>query len=136
MMDWYLWNSLKKMAGKHQHLTSIRLLTKGKHMATVTVGHGSQISIQYLDQNGNPMLVTPTPDAPPQWSDAQNPVGDAVLTVAADSLTAVLDAKAPGSDVVTVNLTVASKPFTASLPVTIQAVPQVLTSIALQIAIG
>ena len=104
--------------------------------ATLTVGHGSEISIQYLDQNGNPMLVTPTPDAPPSWSDAQNPVGDAGLIVAADGNTATLDAKAPGGDVVTVNLAVGGKPFTASLAVTIEAAPQVLTSIALQIAVG
>jgi hypothetical protein len=95
----------------------------------VNVGHSVTCQIVYLDQNGNPMLVTPTPDAPPSWSDAPNPAGCATLAVAADSLSAVDTAVAAGSDVVSLSLAVSGVTFSATLPVTIAAAPQVLTSI-------
>lgn len=98
---------------------------------TVTVGHQVNCAIEYLDQNGNPMLVTPTPDSPPTWTDAPSPAGDVTFTVGAGGLTATDVAVAPGTDVVSVSLSVGGVPFTAQLGVTIAAAPQVLTSIAI-----
>lgn len=95
--------------------------------ATFNVGQTLPLSISFLDQNGHPMATTPTPDAPPVWGDS-NPAID-TLTAAADGLTASDLGVAPGADTVTVKLAVAGVTFAASLPVTVAAAPQVLTSI-------
>jgi hypothetical protein len=114
-------------------------LKPGEHVMTspvsVNVGHQVNCGIAYLDQNGNPMLTTPTPDAAPTWSNAPAPAGAATLTAAPGGLTAVDVAAAVGSDVVTVTLLVGGVSFTASVPVTIAAAPQVLTSIAVTTAV-
>jgi len=68
---------------------------------TMVVGHTDNLSIVYLDQHGNPMLVTPIPDSPPTW--AQTDPSVATLTVAADGMTASEKAVAAGSDVVSLN---------------------------------
>jgi hypothetical protein len=94
---------------------------------TLTVGHSVDFSIVFLDQNGNPMLTTPVPDAPPTWSDATPATG--TLVPAANGLTASEKAIAAGSDTVTVALAVGGTNFTASIDVTVEAAPQVLTSI-------
>lgn len=96
---------------------------------TVTVGHSVTCQIVYLDQNGNPMLATPIPDSPPSWSNAADPTGCAVLTVAADALSATDAAVAVGQDVVSLSLSVSGTSFSATLPVTIEAAAQVLTSV-------
>ena len=98
---------------------------------TVNVGHAVTCQIVYLDQNGNPMLITLTPDSPPSWSDAPNPAGCTTFQVAADSMSAVDTAVAAGADVVSVSLNVGGVTYTATLPVTVAAAPQVLTSIAI-----
>ena len=104
-------------------------------MATLNVGHGTEISIRFLDQHGNPMLATPAVDAPPTWTDVPNPAGDATLIVAPDAMTATLDAKAVGTDVVSVALKSGGKDFSASISFTITEEPQALTSIELVSAV-
>ena len=104
-----------------------------KHiMVTVNAGHTVGMVIQYLDQNGNPMVTTPVPDQPPTWTNSN---GQDTLTVAPDGNSATLAIPATmtggGSDTVTLGLNVAGKAFSATLAVTITATPQVLTSIAI-----
>jgi len=94
---------------------------------TVNVGHSVNMTIAYLDANGNPMLTPPTPDTPPTWTNTSTSVG--TLTVAGGGLTATELAIAPGSDVVNLSLTVDNVAFSATLAVTVDAAPQVLTSI-------
>src|SRR6266849_673878 len=96
---------------------------------TVNVGHNVSFSLLFLDQQGNPMLVTPTPDAPPVWSDTTAATG--TLTAAANGLTASEVALAAGTDTVNVSLMVGGVVFPGSIDVTVQAVPQILTSIAI-----
>lgn len=97
-------------------------------MATTdTVGQTLPLSIQYLDQHGQPMQTVPTPDAPPSWSNT-TPATE-TLTVAADGLTATALAVAAGTDTINLSLAVGGQTFTASLAVTVAAQPQVLTSI-------
>jgi hypothetical protein len=93
----------------------------------VSIGHTVSCTIVYLDQNGNPMLTPPTPDAPPTWADSTPATG--TLTASANGLTASELAVAAGADTITVNLAVGGKPFSASIPIEVQAAPQVLTSI-------
>jgi len=106
----------------HHHERTIHMSS-----VTLTVGHTANLSIGYFDQNGNPMLTTPTPDAPPTWTDTTPATG--TLTPAASGLTATELAIAAGSDTVNVALAVGGVSFTGSIDVTVQSVPQVLTSI-------
>lgn len=109
-----------------------KFLHEGKnHMAAVTVnvGHVVNCSLLFLDQNGNPLQTTPTPDAPPAWSDSTPATG--TLTVAPGGLTASETAVAVGSDVISVSLAVAGVSFSATLPITVTPAPQVLTAIAI-----
>jgi hypothetical protein len=101
-------------------------------MDTLSPGHTDDIAVVFLDQNSNPMLTTPTLDAPATWTQAPSGSGVDTLTVAPDTLSAALAALTPGTDTVSVALAVGGKPFAASLGVTISPAPQVLTSIALQ----
>ena len=96
---------------------------------TVAIGHQVQASIVYLDQNGAPMLTTPTTDSPPSWTDVENPIGDMTLAVAADSMSAVETAVAAGSDVLTLALVVGGVSFSNTLPITISPEAQTLTSV-------
>ena len=101
-------------------------------MTTLNVGHSDVMTILYLDQNGNPMLVTPTPASPPTWvnTPATPPVD--TLTVAANGSSATLAALAVGADTVTLTVIVGGTTFTATDSITISAAPQVLTSVAIQ----
>ena len=96
---------------------------------TLAVGHTLNMSLTFLDQNGNPMLTTPTPDAAPTWSDTT--AATETLAPAASGLTCVGTPIAPGTDTVTVTLAVGGVAFTANLDVTVTAAPQVLTSVAI-----
>lgn len=96
---------------------------------TVNVGHVVNCTIIYLDQNGNPMVTPPTPDTAPVWSDAPNPSGCASLVAAPGGLTATDSAVAVGTDVISLSVVVGGTTYTATQPVTIQAAPQVLTSV-------
>lgn len=103
-------------------------------MTTVTVGHSIALSIKFFDQNGNPMLTAPAPDAPPIWSNT-TPATE-TLKPAADGLTCEADALAAGSDTVSLSLMVGGKAFSATLAVTVEAEPQVLTSVAIDAVVS
>jgi hypothetical protein len=94
---------------------------------TVAIGHVVNLAIIYLDQQGNPMLVTPTPDSPPVWTDSPVPAG--CCTFVSTGSTAVDTAVAAGADTVGVTVIVGGVTFTASLGVVVSAAAQVLTSI-------
>jgi len=124
----------------HQRLTSVLMVAivyhrchhhqhRSVHVSnvTLTVGHSVDFALVFLDQNGNPMLTTPSPDAAPAWSDIAPATG--TLVPAASGLTASELAIAAGSDTVSVSLMVAGVSFSASIDVTVEAAPQVLTSV-------
>lgn len=94
---------------------------------TLTVGHKVDFALVYLDQNGNPMLTTPTPDSPPTWSDTTPATG--TLTVSPSGTTASEAAIAVGNDTVSVSLAVGGVSFTALIDLIVGAAPQVLTSV-------
>jgi hypothetical protein len=98
-------------------------------MVTVTVGHKINCSIGFLDQNGNPMLTKPTPDAPPSWTNTA-PASE-TLVAAPDGLTAVATAVAAGSDEIDLSVTAGGTVFKALVAVTVQAVPQTLGSVVI-----
>jgi hypothetical protein len=115
-------------------LVKVFSFTPGKRtyiMQNVTVGHEVDMAIAYLDQAGNPMLTAPTPDAPPVWASAPSAPGVDALTVAADGMTAVAKALAAGQDTISVDVKVGGKDFTATLQLSVNAAPQVLTSVAI-----
>jgi hypothetical protein len=104
-------------------------------MGTVNVGHTDTMTIQQLDQNGNPML-TPVPFAtPPVWANAPSAPGVDSFVAAADGSSAVLTALSAGTDTVTVTASAVvngnTVSFSATDLVTIAAAPQVLSSIAI-----
>ena len=96
---------------------------------TMTVGHIDNMSIAYFDTNGNPMLITPTPDSPPTWTNAPSPAGAAVLAVAPGGLTATDTAVSDGADTVSMGVVVGGATFTDTLAITITAATQVLGSV-------
>ena len=98
-------------------------------MGAFSVGQSLPLSIQFLDQNGHEMAVTPTPDAPPAWTNG-NPAVD-TLTVSADGLSASDLGVSAGADTIGVSLSVGGVSFAASDAVTVTAAPQTLTSIAI-----
>lgn len=96
---------------------------------TVSIGHTVACSLVFLDQSGNPMLITPVPDALPVWTDTTPATG--TLTPSPDGLTANEVALAAGSDTISVSLSVASVAFTASVGVVVSPAAQVLTSVSI-----
>lgn len=99
---------------------------------TLNVGQTDELSIVFLDQNGQPMATSPTVDAPPGWSNTDSATDS--ITVSADGLTATLTALAAGTDSVNLTLAVQGKSFSASLDVTVVPAPQVLTSVEIKAA--
>ena len=96
---------------------------------TLSMGHKLDLSFLILDQNGNPMLTQPAPDAAPVWSDT-TPATE-TLAAAASGLTAVATPVAPGTDTINLSLVIGGKALTASLPVEVDAAPQVATSVVI-----
>jgi hypothetical protein len=92
----------------------------------VNVGHTVSMSLLYLDQNGNPMLTQPVADATPApaWTDDTPAVG----TLTANGATASELAVTPGTDNVSVAVSVGGVAYKASLAIVVSAAPQVLTS--------
>ena len=101
---------------------------------TVSVGHKVNMSLVFLDQNGNPMLTPPAPDSPPVWTDTT--AATETIAPAADGLSCVGTAIATGGDTVSVTAVVAGASFAASLAVTVSPVAQVLTSIQIAATIS
>ena len=93
----------------------------------MTVGQSDALSIAFLDQNGQPMATTPTPDAVPVWTNS-TPATD-TLTVAGDGLSATDAAVGIGTDTVNLTLSVNGQSFTAALDINVAGAAQVLTSI-------
>lgn len=99
-------------------------------MTDVVVGHEIVNTIVYLDQNGQPMLVTPTPDSAPVWTNLAAPTID-TMSVSADGSTDTVSAVGAGVDSLSVTVTVGGVAFTAVEQISISAAPQVLTSVAI-----
>ena len=100
-------------------------------MITVNVGHTVENRIQYLDQNGQPMLVVPVPDSPPAWTNSPSPAGADTLTVTPDGLEADIAALEVGADTLSLSVMIGAQTFSATLAIVIAAAPQVLTSVAI-----
>jgi hypothetical protein len=99
-------------------------------MAVVlTVGHKLNMSIAFADQNGNPMLTKPTPDSAPAWSNSTP--STETIAAAADGLSCVGTPVAPGNDTVSLSVVIGGQTFSATLGVTVDAAPQVLTSVSI-----
>lgn len=98
---------------------------------TLDVGKTELFAIEFLDQNGQPMGPTPTPDSPPSW--AQTDPSIQSLTSAPDGLTAQATGLAAGSDTIQLSLSVGGQSFTATVDATVNAVQptQTLTSIGI-----
>lgn len=96
---------------------------------TLAVGHTLGLALAFLDQNGNPMLVAPVPDAAPTWTDT-TPATE-TLAVDASGLTATGTPLVPGTDTINVSVTVGGTVFSASLDVNVTEAPQVLTSVVI-----
>lgn len=94
---------------------------------TINVGQTDTLSLTFLDQHGTPMVTAPTPDAAPTWSNSSPSVE--TVTAASGGLSAMQDALTAGTDTITVSLSVNGVSFSASLSVTVEAAPQVLTSV-------
>jgi hypothetical protein len=98
-------------------------------LAPIFVGHVDNMSIVYLDQHGNPMLASPTPDSAPTWAATTPATG--TLAAASSGLSAVYTAVAAGSDVVTLTAIVGGTTYSATLDITVSNEPQVLTSVGI-----
>jgi hypothetical protein len=98
---------------------------------SVSVGHTVNLFIQWFDQNGAPMAVTPTPSSPPSWSHTDPAIG--TLIPAADGLTATDAITASGTDVVGLTAIVNDISYTAMALEIDASSPgsQVLTTIAI-----
>jgi hypothetical protein len=101
---------------------------------TVSVGHKVNFALEFLDQNGNPMLTAPTPNSPPVWTDT-TPATETVVA-AVDGLTAIGAAIAPGSDTVSVTVVVGGTSFAATTAVVVSPEVQMLTSVAITTAVS
>lgn len=99
----------------------------------VSIGHNVQMSLVFLDQNGNPMRTSPAPDAPPVWTQSDPVIG--ALTAGSSGLTATEAALAAGVDTVSVSLTVGGVQFSASIPIDVSPAAQVLTSVQIAAAV-
>lgn len=98
-------------------------------MTDTTVGKTLNLSIGFLDADGNSMIVTPMPDSPPIWSNTTP--ATTTLTPSADGLTATDLAVGVGTDSIGAAATVGGVTFSATLIVNVAAKPQILTSITI-----
>jgi len=95
----------------------------------VSLGHVINMVIDFLDQNGNPMLTPQVVDSPPIWSNT-TPATE-TLVASADGLQAVATPVADGVDTISVTAMVGGKQFGATLNVNVAPAPQVLSSIVI-----
>lgn len=129
----YWWHRTKP----HWHTEVYKLNPHGevKIMTDVVVGHQIVNTIVYLDQNGQPMLTTPKPDAPPTWSNLAAPTID-TMSVSADGSTDTVTAVGAGVDSLTVSVVVSGVTYTAVEQISVSAAPQVLTSVAINAVVN
>ena len=100
------------------------------HVATsLNVGQTVPLSISYLDQNGQPMVPTPTPDSPAAWSQLDPTIQD--LIAAQDGNTATATGLKAGSDTLQLTVIVGGQTFVATMDAVVNAVvpAQTLTSV-------
>lgn len=101
------------------------------HMAAIIrVGQTDEMSIIYLDQDGQPMDAPAVLDSQPVWSNS-NPVSETVMA-SADGMTSTQTGLEVGNDTIGLSVTVGGHDFTASLSVSIEPPAQVLTSIQIK----
>lgn len=93
----------------------------------VNVGHTVGLSLVFTDQNGNPMIPQPTPDASPAvtWTDDNT----AAATLTTQGAEAQDVAVAAGTDNVSVSADVGGVSFAATIAVIVSAAPQVLSGV-------
>jgi hypothetical protein len=103
-------------------------------MTDVTLGHTITFGISYLDQVGNPMIVTPVPSAPATWTNTTPSTETLVVDPTGNS--AVATTLAVGTDVVNLSVMVGGTTFMATIGVNVTAVPQVLTSVAISATVS
>jgi len=103
---------------------------------TANVGHTVACTYVFLDQNGQPMLTQPTPDAPAMWTDAPVPTGASTNNVSSDGTTDVVTLAAAGQDTVGLSVAVGGKTFTDSLLITITPAPQVVSSVVINAVVS
>lgn len=96
---------------------------------TGVVGKTIAYSIAFLDTNGAPMVVAPTTDVAPVWTNTI-PTTE-TLAVSADGMSAVGTLVLAGADEVDVDVTVAGVSYHANVGVTAAAAAQVLGSVAI-----
>ena len=98
---------------------------------TQKVGQSIDLSIEYLDQDGQPMDTNPTPDSPPVWGNASTSVETLTASPAGDS--AIARAIGAGMDTIRVQMSVGGMSYQATLDVTVEDVisRQTLTSIGI-----
>ena len=126
---------------RHHHHIRVALVINGDfavelipngviHMSyTLDVGKTENLAIEYLDQNGQPMVPTPTPDSPAAWSQLDPTIQD--LTAAADGNTATATGLKAGSDTLQLTVIVGGQTFVATMDAVVNAVvpAQTLTSV-------
>lgn len=100
-----------------------------KMSTQVSIGHTIAMSIAFLDQHGNPMIVDPKTDAAPVWTNSNPPVETVVAVL--DGMSAVATPLTVGSDTISLNLVVGGVKFAATLDVNVIPEVQVLTSVAI-----
>ena len=98
-------------------------------MSDISLGHGIDLAIAFLDASGNPMITPPTPDATPSWT--QTTPATENLSVDPGGLTAHTRSIAVGSDSIGLSVVVGGATFAATLAVNVAAPAQVLTSVAI-----
>lgn len=96
---------------------------------TLSIGHTVALSLVFVDQHGNPMLMPVVPDSPPTWSDT-TPATE-TLAVAADSMSAIGTPLVAGNDTVNVSVVVGGQTFAASLDVTVTPEAQVASGVTI-----
>ena len=108
---------------------------------SVNVGHKVTCTYTFVDQNGNPMLVQPTPAAPATWTDTPSAAGVDSNSVSADGTTDVVSALAAGTDTVGLSVTIQTpagtpQTFTDSALITVTPAPQVVSGVVIETAVS
>jgi hypothetical protein len=97
----------------------------------VALGHKLNMFIDFLDQNGNPMLTPVVPDAVPTWTTSSDTVATEVI--AADGLSAVMNPIAVGTDQIGISVLVKGVKYEATLDVNVTGpAEQVLTTVSIR----
>lgn len=98
---------------------------------TMKVGQSSVLVIEYLDQDGKPMVTNPVPDTDPSWGNTSPSVDTVTASPTGEAATVL--AIGAGSDTVRVQLSVGGVQYQATVDFTVEAAApqQTLTSIGI-----